>query len=114
MNSDERYKGHITWTTAETRIARSAFELAYQRQCMAIREQVKKIIVTAPDPSDIWQVHDYLSEQRKMVGQTFDYKYSVLLEVFSKLLRDGLTDADLLGLREDKIATIKRLASLQG
>jgi hypothetical protein len=81
---------------------------------MAIREQVKKIIVTAPDPSDIWQVHDYLSEQRKMVGQTFDYKYSVLLEVFSKLLRDGLTDADLLGLREDKIATIKRLASLQG
>jgi hypothetical protein len=113
MNSDEWYKGHITWSTAETRIARSAFELAYQRQCMAIREQVKKIIVTAPDPSDIWQVHDYLSEQRKIVGQTFDYRYSVLLEVFSKLLRDGwLTDADLLGLREDKIATIKRLASL--
>jgi hypothetical protein len=70
-------------------------------------------MVTAPDPSDIWQIHDYLSKRRKTVDQTFDYRYSVLLEVFSKLLRDGwFTEADLLGLRKDKIETIKRWASL--
>ncbi len=48
-----------------------------------------------------------------MVDETYDYRYSVLLEVFSRLVRDGwLTDADLLGLREDKIERIKRWASL--
>jgi len=62
MSADEWFKDQITWSTTEKRVARKAFDLAYQRQCAAISAHVKKIIVTAPDPSAVWQIHDYLSE----------------------------------------------------
>jgi hypothetical protein len=113
MNANEWFKDQITWSTAEKKAARRAFDLAYQRQCAVISENVKKMIATTSAPSDIWQIHDYLSEERKMLDEIYDYRYSVLLSVFSRLLRDGwLTDADLLGLQEDKIERIKRWASL--
>ncbi len=63
--------------------------------------------------SDIWRVHEYRSEHRKMVDRIYDYTYSVLLLVFSRLMRDGwLTEADLAGLQQEKIASIKVVASL--
>ena len=63
-------------------------------------------------PSDLWQIHDYLSGQRITVDKTFDYRYSVLLSVFGHLLREGwLTEADLAGLQQDKIEKIKQWAN---
>lgn len=114
MCAYQSFEDQITWSTAEKRAARRAFDLAYQRQCAAIHEKVKKMILTAaPFASGIWEIHDYLSEQRKKVDETFDYRYSVLLSVFSRLLREGwLTDADLVGLEADKIEAIKSWASL--
>ena len=67
--------------------------------------------VTAP--SDIWRVQEFLSEHRKTVDRIYDYRYSQLLLVFSRLMRDGwLTELDLAGLQQEKIAKIKLGASL--
>jgi hypothetical protein len=52
MNADKWFKDQLTWSTAEKTVARRAFGLAYQRQCLAISERVKQIIVTTPHPPD--------------------------------------------------------------
>jgi hypothetical protein len=67
--------------------------------------------VTAP--SDIWRVQEYLSQHRKTVDRIYQYSYSSLILVFSILMRDGwLTEADLVGLQQEKIAKIKLGARL--
>ena len=102
-----------TWSPEEKKLARKAFEQAYNRQCAALLAKIKEMIASSADPNVIWQVHDYLSEQRKEVDCTFDYRYSVLQQVFGKLLCEGwLTEADLAGLGEDKLKKIKLWATL--
>jgi len=103
----------ITWTQAEKKAARRAFEKAFEMQCAAITVEAKRMIAKATTPRDIWRVHDYLSEQRRAVDQMYDYRYSILLNVFCRLLRDGwLTEADLTGLRKETIESIKLGAAL--
>ena len=69
------------------------------------------MIARASAPSDIWRVHDYLSQHRRTVDKLYDYRYSVLLNVFAS--GEGwLTEADLIGLQKDKIERIKIGANL--
>lgn len=113
MHPAEQFADATTWTQAEKKIARRAFEKAFELQCAAITAETKRMIASAADPSDIWRVHEYRSEQRRTADQIYDYRYSVLLEVFARLLRDGwLTEADLAGLRKEKIEQIKLGANL--
>src|SRR6266849_1381442 len=101
------------WSAAEKEAAKRAFDQAYQRKCADVEAQVKKMIANVSSPTDLWQIHDYLSEQRKTMERSFDYRYSVLLSFLGHLLREGwLTEADLAGLQEEKIQEIKRSASL--
>ena len=87
--------------------------MAYERECAAIRTKVKGMIEAASEPGDLWRIHEYLTDQRDQTGEKYDYRYLVLPLVFARLLKEGwLTDADLQGLREDKMQVIKRLASL--
>jgi hypothetical protein len=101
------------WSVGEKETAKRAFDRAYQRKCAEVEAQVRKMLASLSSPSDLWQVNDYLSEQRKAMDAMFDYRYSVLMSVFGHLLREGwLKEADLAGLQEDKIEEIKRQASL--
>ncbi len=113
MRSAGWFTEELPWSAVEKKTARRAFDQAYQRKCDDIAAEVKKMAVRSSSPPDLWQIHDFLSEQRKVVDRTFDYRYSVLLSVFGRLLREGLLmEADLAGLKEDKIERIKRWASL--
>ena len=113
MNSAESFRDQITWTAAEKRLARKIFDRAFQKQCASIAAEAKKMIARASVPSDIWRVHDYLSQHRRAVDGLYDYGYSVLLNVFERLLGEGwLTEADLIGLQKDKIERIKIDANL--
>jgi hypothetical protein len=108
MNSAESFRDQITWTAAEKRLARQIFDRAFQKQCASIAAEAKKMIASASAPSDIWRVHDYLSLYRRTVDKLYDYRYSVLLHVFARLLGEGwLTEADLIGLQKVKIERIK-------
>ena len=98
----------LPWSAAEKKIARRAFEQAYHKQCTAIATKVNQMMVQAStDPTVIWRIHDYLSEERKNTDKVFDYRYSVLIMMFGTLLKDGwLAEADLAGLQEDKLEKI--------
>lgn len=108
MHPAEQFIKYVPWSEAEKKAARRAFEKAFALQCEAIKAEAKRMIAQAVEPSDIWRVQEYLTEQRKIVGRLYDYRYSVLLRVFASLLRDGwLTEEDLAGLRSDKIHEIR-------
>jgi hypothetical protein len=103
----------LPWSKAEKQAARRAFEAAYERECRSIRAKLEQMLDDSRDIRQIWRIHDYLSEQRRDTDRRYDYRYSVLILVFARLLREGwLREADLNGLREDKIEKIKELASL--
>jgi len=98
----------LTWTAAEKKTARRAFDKAFERHCAAISAEVRRMLENATAPSDIWRVQEYLYEQRKTVDRIYRYSYSGLILIFSILMRDGwLTEADLAGLQQEKITRIK-------
>jgi hypothetical protein len=104
---------HVNWSQTEKKIARKAFDKAYEARCAAVRAHALELLSKAATPSNLWQVDDYLATQRKETDELFDYRYSVLLQVFSALLVQGLLkEADLTGLHDDKIETIKKWARL--
>ena len=108
MKSPTAFRIETAWTEAEKKAARRAFDLAFNRQCATITAKAKQMLATAPPPRGVWEVHDYLSRERRKVDQTYDYRYSVLISVFAGLVRQGwLTKEDLAGLGRDKIAMIE-------
>ncbi len=103
----------LTWSPAEKKIARRAFDLALQREFDAITEEVKRRAAMIKDRSALWDLEDYLPESRKEIDRKYDYRYSVLIMVFGVLIREGrLSEEELRGLRDDKLDHIRRIASL--
>lgn len=113
MSSSQWFRDEVKWSPEEKKLARKVFELAYKRKCAALLAKVRSMLARDSSPSVIWKVHDYMSRERIAVDKTFDYRYSVLLDVFGTLLREGwLKKEDLAGLADDKIKRIKHWASL--
>jgi len=105
--------GDLHWSNAEKQAARKAFDAAFERECRAIRAKVVQMLGAKDDVKQIWRLHDYLSEERRQVDRKYDYRYSKLDMVFGVLLREGwLKEAELSGLGQDKLQSIKVYASL--
>ena len=101
----------IEWSKPEKEIARRAFDSAYERECMAIAHKVREMADRVYEPSDMWEIHDYLTEKRKETDQKYDYRYTILLSVFARLICEGwIKEEDLEGLSEDKLQEIHRIA----
>ena len=98
------------WTKKEKTVARRAFENAYKKECGEIINKIGEIANHASTPDDIWRLHDFLDEKREEINIKYDYRYSVLILVFARLLKEGwITVNDLEGLEEDKINRIRHL-----
>ncbi len=101
----------IDWSSSEKKIAKQAFDAALKREYAALLDQLKYSAAKAENRDDIWDIHDYLTEQRKLIDQKYDYRYSQLMFVFGVLLRDKwLEEKDLAGLAEDKLEHIRSIA----
>lgn len=112
MESTTQYKGDEKWAPTEKKLARIAFDKAFERQCTAITQEARRMLETTTAPSDVFRLQEYLTEQRKIVDGLYDYRYSRLLGVFSRLLSNGwLRESDIHGLQPEKIAKIKHEAS---
>jgi Photoprotection regulator fluorescence recovery protein len=103
----------IKWSTTEKSVARRAFDSAYRRECEAITKHICGMIRDLANPNDIWRLHDFLSEKREKIDAKYDYRYSVLIFVFARLLKEGwLKGSDLDGLHDDKVSKIIALANM--
>ena len=104
---------NFKWSKNEKKIARAAFDKAYQNEMVEIKNELLRQIEELKDLNDIWKIHDYLKDRRKHIDITYDYRYSVLIRVFGLLLRNSfITLKDLEGLSEEKIKVIKNISSL--
>jgi hypothetical protein len=101
----------MEWSKQEKEIARRAFKAAYSRECMTIAQSVRKMASEINDPSGLWQLHDYLTEKRKETDEKYDYRYSVLLFVFARLMCEGwINQEDLAGISDQKLQEIRKAA----
>lgn len=113
MESPEQFIKYVPWSPAEKKAARRAFDQALGRHLSAIVAEAKSRMTNVVDPSDLWELEMYLTESRNTIDRIYQYRYSGLLRVFSILMRDGwLKEADLVGLKPDKIAEVKDSAKV--
>ena len=102
-----------TWSRSEKAIARRAYDDAHDRELSALAEEVRRRANRITEPRHIWALHDFLTRKRKEIDRKYDYRYSQLVFVFARLIRDGwLTEDELAGLGEDKLARIRLVLEL--
>jgi len=99
----------LKWSATEKAIARRAFDSALQRELDAVIQEAKERAARVSQPADLWELEHWLTQRRKEIDRTYDYRYSVLPLVFRNLIRDGrLSEQELQGLAEDKLAYIRQ------
>jgi hypothetical protein len=104
----------LKWSPAEKAVARKAFDLALQREFEAVMAEARERAGKIRQPSDLWELQSYLTERRRHIDRQYDYRYSVLIGVFGDLVRQGrLSERELHGLSQDKLASIRLCASLK-
>ncbi len=102
---------HLKWSHAEKQIARKAFELALDREFQSVIQRAKDMASKIEQPADLWELEHYLTQSRKKIDRTFDYRYSVLIDVFGRLIRERrLSDKELQGLGQEKLKSIRSYA----
>ena len=105
------YQNEPTWSKSERAIARTAFDVALERELQEVMQQAKEMANQIAEPSDLWELEHYLTERRKEINRKYDYRYSQLTDVFGRLLYEKrLSEQELSGLREDKLKAIRSFA----
>src|ERR1017187_3492788 len=96
---------NLKWSETEKAIARKAFEHALQKELQEVIQKTQRMAATIEHPSDLWELEGFLTRRRKEIDSKFDYRYSVLPDVFGELVREGrVYEEELRGLGEDKLA----------
>jgi len=74
-------------------------------------QEAKEIAGGIKQPSDLWDLQEYLTQRRKEIDRKYNYRYSHLTQVFGKLQYETrVSEEDLRGFGEDKLTTIRSLA----
>jgi hypothetical protein len=98
----------FTWSPTQKKAARAAFDLAVARELKAIRQHVEAMLTSDAEDRVIWKLEEYLYEKRRELDQKYDYRYSMLMLVFPRLVREGwLTLDELDGIGEEKIEVFR-------
>jgi hypothetical protein len=101
------------WSGSEKKIAQRAFEAARESVLAGIMAEFKAKAAAAATVVEMWAVEDYLRDSRQQVQELLDYRYSVLLMVFARLIREGhMDEGQLAGLAAEKLEMIRQILSL--
>jgi hypothetical protein len=101
-------EGEMRWSKSERAIARKAFDRALNQELQEVIQQAKKMAAEIKQPSELWELEQYLAQGRKEINRKYEYRSSKLSYVLGTLLHEGrLTEHDLRGLREDKLEAIR-------
>ena len=103
----------ISWSETEKEVAHQAFDKAYEREISALLEEVRTQASNITEINQIWHLHDFLSARRHDIDGKYDYRYSVLIFVFARLLKEKWLDmSDLEGLERAKLTKIAALTRM--
>ena len=103
----------LKWSSSEKKIARKAYDAALEAALADVMAEFKRRANAAATPSDMWEIEDYLNQQRRAIEDKFDYRYSQLPFVFARLIRDGrLKESHLAGLSEEKLEIIRHFLTM--
>ncbi len=102
----------VKWSQSEKKIARAAYDDAVAAALARIMTELKRRAEAAKEPSDMWEIEDYLRDGRRNIDAMFTYSYSKLPDVFAYAIHMGyLREAQLAGLADDKLSIIQRMVS---
>jgi hypothetical protein len=100
------------WSGAEKEIARKVFQSALEKELQDTVNAARQKMAKITRASELWDLEDWLGRQRRQIDEKYDYRYSVLLMLFVRLIAEGrLSESDLDGLHSDKIDYIRRILS---
>ena len=98
----------LVWTRSEKKIARKAFDAALKQELEEVVQEAKKRAGRIEQPSDLWDLEDYLTRRRKEINSKYDSRGSRLMHVLGRLLYEGrLSEEQLRGLSQDKLDAIR-------
>jgi steroid 5-alpha reductase family enzyme len=101
------------WSPSEKRLARELFEHALHAELNETVAESKARAAAVTSPEQMWSIRAFLAQRQREIDEKYDYRYSQLLLVFSRLVREGrLREEQLAGLSEDKLSIVKRFLSL--
>ena len=97
----------MEWTRSETKIARTVFDSALKRELEEVVQQAKEMAGRIKQPSELWDLEDYLTRRRKEINSKYDSRGSRLAHVLGKLLYEGrLEEKQLRGLSQHRVDAI--------
>jgi hypothetical protein len=100
---------NLKWSDSEKKLARQVYDKALKSELANILAEFKSKAAAASNVSEMWALEDYLIDRRREIDSKYDYRYSQLLFVFARLIREGRIDEDALsGLLPEKRAVIRR------
>ena len=105
------YQNELTWSKLEKTVARKAFDAALGRELHEVIQRTKEMANGIQQSSDLWDLEKYLTQNRKEIDRKYTYQHSELTRVFGRLLHERrVSEEELRGLREDKLASIRSVA----
>jgi len=82
----------MSFTKSEKKVAKELFELARERDYKKLATQIAQYDCKTPD--SIWDLHEFLNQKAKEFDSKYDYRYSVLNEVFIGFVLEKLLTID--------------------
>ena len=99
-----------TWSGTEKIAARKAFDLALRKELDSAINEAKERAARISEATELWELEEWLGKRRRKIDSTFDYRYSVLPEVFAGLIFNGLLTVDQLnGIAPEKVDYIRKI-----
>lgn len=107
------YPNEPNWSRLERSAARKVFDAALKRELQEVVQKTKQMANRIKDPAGVWELENYLTRRRKDIDSKYDFRTSRLIQIFGTLLYEGrITEAELRGLREDKVKSIRSCAKV--
>lgn len=104
---------NIQWSQTEQDTAQAALATAYQRESLALMQEVRDRAQAITTLEELWVLHDFLSVRRHEIEGKYAFEPLSLIFVFAQLVKEGwLQMADFTELDPDKQTKIVALARM--
>ena len=104
---------HLPWSPSEKRLARAVFARVATAEEAEVLQEFKQQANAIAEIEDLWVLSRTLEQRERDLREKYDYRYSQLLFVFGRLVREGrVQESELRGLSAEKLAYIRRIAAL--